>query len=273
MRSTGADVIPFDAAPPDKDDLQQVLDMVVNGIQQADVVIALLTPDEQSALYDPLTGSHVSDPDERDDASGWQPRPNVLVETGIAVGLARRKTIIVKTGRLRHISDIAGVLMINMERPGGADELRRAIAKRVGVPPKPARGSDAPIIVKRPRWDFYDELGQLERDLDSQLIYGNRRTLLDAVTMYVREHRSPSSWDSTGLVDFCLERFDRFEDQETTNAIFWHFINFGLLTFKDILSDWDDEEMERWWIDLQEYVTLTERARALFRKLAAQIDR
>jgi predicted nucleotide-binding protein len=269
VHSTGAEVIPFDAAPPNEDDLQQVLDMVVNGIQEADVVIALLTPDEQAALYDSATGTQVTDPIERDEASGWQPRPNVLVEIGIAVGLARHKTILVRMGPIRRISDIAGVLMINLDQQTGEEQLRRAVVKRIGSQAKAAAQgrSTSSIIVKRPRWEYYDELGQLEADLDGQLIYGTRRSLLDAIKIYLRQNRSPSSWDSTKLVDFCCERFDQFEDTETTNAVFWQFINYGLLTFKDILSDWDDQDMELWWVDLQDYVTLTSRARALFQKL------
>ena len=59
VRSTGAEVIPFDDAPSDENHLQQTLDMVVNGIQEAEVVIALLTPDEQAALPDSIDASAV----------------------------------------------------------------------------------------------------------------------------------------------------------------------------------------------------------------------
>jgi len=194
----------------------------------------------------------------------------VLVETGIAVGIARHKTIVVRTGPIRRISDIGGVLMINLDRETGEEQLRRAIVKRIGSMATATSSKSAAdaIVVKRPRWSYYDELGELEAALDNQLIYGTRRTLLEAVKMYVREN-PPGTWDSTRLVDFCLENFDRFDDHETTNAVFWQFINHGLLHFKDIMSDWDDEDMARWWVDLQDYVTLTPRARALFTKLAS----
>jgi predicted nucleotide-binding protein len=77
----------------------QILD---TAFKRANAVVVLLTPDEVAYLRPELS--------ERDDeiAPGYQARPNVLFEAGMAFGHHPDRTILVEVGHLRPFSDIAG---------------------------------------------------------------------------------------------------------------------------------------------------------------------
>ena len=63
-----------------------------------------MTPDEVAQLRDGLGASE----DTTDVQPGLQPRPNVLFEAGMALGRDPERTVIVKLGKVRQFSDIAG---------------------------------------------------------------------------------------------------------------------------------------------------------------------
>src|SRR5688572_2110924 len=71
-----------------------VAEVVLAGLQQAQAIIALFTPDELTTLYE-ANGEISSHPQ---GSSRWQARPNVIFEAGVAYGIAREKTIIVTIG-------------------------------------------------------------------------------------------------------------------------------------------------------------------------------
>ena len=68
-----------------------------------------------------------------DDAGGLQPRPNVLIETGMALQKDRSRTVIVELGVSRLASDLAGVNTVRLEgaRPADFVRFRKRIADRV----------------------------------------------------------------------------------------------------------------------------------------------
>lgn len=100
----------------------EVLDHVFS-LGQA--VIALFTPDEKVELREDLRASH-------DD---WepqfnQPRPNVLLEAGMALAKDEARTIIVQVGSVRSISDLEGRHFLRLTN---AAEKRHALASRLAT--------------------------------------------------------------------------------------------------------------------------------------------
>ena len=86
----------------------QILDAMFS---TANATVALLTPDDVVALSEWLR--RPDEPPEERTFVG-QARPNVLFETGMAMALFRRKTIIVEIGEPKRISDLAGRHTIRM---------------------------------------------------------------------------------------------------------------------------------------------------------------
>ncbi len=77
-------------------------DIVTIGIDNAVATLVLLSPDDVAYLR-----PHCMSGDETDNPAP-QPRPNVLYEAGIAMKGRPEKTVLVKIGQLRDISDIHG---------------------------------------------------------------------------------------------------------------------------------------------------------------------
>lgn len=96
--------------------------IVRRGIESAQGVIVLFTPEESSALRENLRNP--DDPAE----PVWQPRPNVIFEAGWALGAHTEKTIIVEAGLTHAVSDIDG---FNTVRMSGASSLND-LASRLG---------------------------------------------------------------------------------------------------------------------------------------------
>src|SRR5690349_7796666 len=69
--------------------IYQIID---KGVASADVILALLTPDESVALFDPETDRL------EEDESGWQARANVFFELGLAFAKSQEKTIVATLG-------------------------------------------------------------------------------------------------------------------------------------------------------------------------------
>ena len=208
---------------------------------------------------------------------GWQPRPNVIFEAGVAVAAARDKTILVRIGSLRQISDLGGVLFVDLDAHNAKTELLRNLQQRVpGLPalsalPEELPGEFGDRRLRRYRWPYHDELGNLEHALRHIVVPGSRKSLLDALGEYVRYSRTPDAWTSGTLVEFiktnvCRER----TDDGKTNAVFWHLMVEGVLMFEDIDIDgkgWSHASNQLWWSNLMPYTLLTPRGWALLRKL------
>lgn len=79
---------------------------------QAQAVVALLTPDDIVTLHPALRAAD----DPADETSRvMQPRPNVLIELGMALSAYRHRTIIVAIGALRRITDLDGLNVIRFD--------------------------------------------------------------------------------------------------------------------------------------------------------------
>lgn len=96
------------------------IDVAMDNVQ---AVVALFTPDDKVELREGLLKS--GDSAEEDT---YQPRPNVLFETGMAFGKDKNKTILVEVGKIREITDLAG---FNRVRLDGSIKKRKELIKRL----------------------------------------------------------------------------------------------------------------------------------------------
>lgn len=109
---------------------QNTLDIVEAGMQMAQAVIVLFTPDDLAMLnqkfHAPSDG-----PDERQPTG--QARPNVILEAGMAYAKAPDRTIFARVGTLRGISDIAGLNWINLDQTYDSRHRLRASLRKARV--------------------------------------------------------------------------------------------------------------------------------------------
>ena len=103
-------------------------DIVRRGMQEAQAVIVLFTPDEYSSLSPALRKPH----DTAKEIQRWQSRPNVVFEAGLAMGMDEGRTILVTLGSdVSLFSDVDGRHLVRLDNsPRARDYLRR---KLIGV--------------------------------------------------------------------------------------------------------------------------------------------
>jgi len=93
--------------------------------QVAKAVVVLFTPDDEGWLKEEFRQAH--DPPEETQPTP-QPRPNVLFEAGMALGVHPNRTVLVELGRLRPFSDIYGRHVVRLDQTEGP---LREIARRL----------------------------------------------------------------------------------------------------------------------------------------------
>jgi hypothetical protein len=100
-------------------------DIVRRGMEEAQAVIVLFTPDEFASL----ASGHRKPNDGGRDVQRWQSRPNVLFEAGLAMGLDEARTILVTLGSdVSLFSDVDGRHVVRMDNSVRArDYLRRKL--------------------------------------------------------------------------------------------------------------------------------------------------
>lgn len=110
-----------------------VFEVISIAIPRVQAVICLFTPDETAQLRPELMRAG-----DADDA-GPQPRPNVLVETGMAFAVHPQKTVIVQIGHVRPISDLAGLHVLRFD---GSPKSREDLINRLRQAGLVPRSSD-----------------------------------------------------------------------------------------------------------------------------------
>jgi predicted nucleotide-binding protein len=90
----------------------------------AQAFLVLMTPDEQAALRPELCKKP------RDGDVAFQPRPNVILEAGMALASDETRTILVSTGSLRGMSDLDGRHLIRLNNSA---ERRNDLVQRLKV--------------------------------------------------------------------------------------------------------------------------------------------
>jgi predicted nucleotide-binding protein len=103
-------------------------EIVDKALSEAGAIVALLTPDDEARLEPHLWSEHEGAL-EKEYLS--QPRQNVLFEAGVAYGRAPERTILIRVGSHRPMSDLAGHHILQLDdsaqsRQAVADALRTA---------------------------------------------------------------------------------------------------------------------------------------------------
>ena len=103
-----------------------IREIVGAGFSNAQALIALFTPDDETRLKLELQGS--DEPPYETELTG-QPRPNVIYETGAALSQYPDRTIIVEIGKLRPFSDLDGLHTVRVTNDSLA--WRKDLAERL----------------------------------------------------------------------------------------------------------------------------------------------
>lgn len=77
--------------------------------QDAQAIIAIFAPDERVELRTDLQSEDAGD------NNGWQPRPNVFIETGMALARDEAHTVLVQIGTVRQASDLLGRNLVHFD--------------------------------------------------------------------------------------------------------------------------------------------------------------
>ena len=102
-----------------------VNDAVTKIMEQAQAIVVMVSPDDEARLKSQFVARH-----ERgtEGTLRGQARPNVIFETGMAIGTHHRKTLIVQIGDVKSFTDIGGM---NILRLTGTDHSRNEFANRL----------------------------------------------------------------------------------------------------------------------------------------------
>jgi predicted nucleotide-binding protein len=87
-------------------------DVISQAMERVQGVMILFSPDEEAKVRTKFASA--SDKKKNLHLKGFQPRPNVIFEAGLALGAHSDKTILVQVGNVRDISDIAGKHMVHL---------------------------------------------------------------------------------------------------------------------------------------------------------------
>jgi predicted nucleotide-binding protein len=102
-----------------------VNDAVIKIMDQAQAIVVILSPDDEVKLKSQFVtrGERATEAKVR-----GQARPNVIFETGIAIGAHHKKTVIVQTGEVKPFTDIGGMHILRLT---GTDRSRHEFANRL----------------------------------------------------------------------------------------------------------------------------------------------
>ncbi|WP_049575711.1 TIR domain-containing protein [Nonomuraea sp. SBT364] len=104
-----------------------LLDVVGRALDLAQAIVVVMTPDDIVRLHPALTGDDGDDGDS-DGPVQCQARPNVLFEAGMAFGVAPERTLLLRLGRLRPFSDVAGLNYVQVDgSPGSVLKIRQRL--------------------------------------------------------------------------------------------------------------------------------------------------
>lgn len=243
-----------------------VIDVVLEAITNATVVIAVFTPDELAVLYE---GQAVSK-----ERSGrrWQARPNVIFEAGIAYGISKEKTILVTAGAdVELFSDLSGLHFIRLDSETGREDLRtrlNAVTGRKGN--RKVRRSAKFLGHILRRWEFFDELDVLEKLFSKTIVPTKTKKRhwlpISMVLRRVVEENPNAEWNYYSAEDF-MDLFDGIYPSSTAEYTFWYLYMWGFFQPNNI-EQWVGEETVSGSV---EFCELAPRGKAYLQKLQSQL--
>jgi predicted nucleotide-binding protein len=128
-------------------------DVIRSGMHEAQAIVALLTPDDIVQLHPDLVSVRE---DSHETRTTCQPRPNVLMELGIALYAYRERTVVVKAGSIRPIADLGGINYVDFD---GGETSRAKLVERLRIIGCPVEDGGA----EWRRQSRFDGLGTFER--------------------------------------------------------------------------------------------------------------
>lgn len=276
IKSLGLTELAFEKVADEFDDPNPfIAEVVMKGIDIADAVIALFTPDERAALYPPDAAEASANNEAR-----WQPRPNVIFEAGVALGLAPERTILVTLGSdIRLFSDLSGKHFIDLTSPTAKERLRRKLSRVLKIDFQtrqnwivPSVSGDFEACLRR-RWEYYDELDDLEKELRDTAVYGKKKSLFDIVQSVAMSNLGTKweKWTSENFMDE-VYKILKYRD-DSADSTYYYLIITGFLTFKEIEPWWSPrchegyENCEEFFANSVEFSKLTTRAVNLLYKI------
>jgi predicted nucleotide-binding protein len=102
-----------------------VNDAVTKIMEQAQAIVVMLSPDDEVKLRDQFVAKNERSTEGK---LRGQARPNVIFETGIAIGAHHKKTVIVQVGDVKPFTDIGGMHILHLT---GNDASRNQFSKRL----------------------------------------------------------------------------------------------------------------------------------------------
>ena len=102
-----------------------VSEAVTKIMERAQAIVVMLSPDDEVKLKEQFVGKTEK---ESEGKMRGQARPNVIFETGIAIGTHHRKTVIVQIGEVKPFTDIGGMHILHLT---GSDKSRHEFANRL----------------------------------------------------------------------------------------------------------------------------------------------
>lgn len=102
-----------------------VNDAVTKIMEQAQAIVVILSPDDEAKLRPQFVAKHERSTEGK---LRGQARPNVIFETGIAIGTHHKKTVIVQAGDVKPFTDIGGMHILRLT---GSDVSRHDFANRL----------------------------------------------------------------------------------------------------------------------------------------------
>lgn len=85
-----------------------ILEIIQAGMKHSQAIIALYSDDEKVELREELCEG-------KSNEKGYQPRPNVIFESGLAYGMYPENTILIRHGVVRDFSDVSGLHYLNLD--------------------------------------------------------------------------------------------------------------------------------------------------------------
>jgi predicted nucleotide-binding protein len=102
-----------------------VNDAVTKIMDEAQAIVVMLSPDDEAKLKDQFVSKHER---QSEGKLRGQARPNVIFETGIAIGTHHKKTVVVQVGNVKPFTDIGGMHIPHFT---GDDKSRHDLANRL----------------------------------------------------------------------------------------------------------------------------------------------
>lgn len=112
-------------AAPGRGGNPYVNDAVTKIMEQAQAIVVMLSPDDEVKLKSQFVARHERSTEGK---LRGQSRPNVIFETGIAIGTHHKKTVIVQAGDVKPFTDIGGIHILRLS---GSDSSRHDLANRL----------------------------------------------------------------------------------------------------------------------------------------------